>query len=320
MNVSVVIPVYNAEKFVARTIGSVLSQTYRDFEIVVVDDGSTDNSVEEVLKFNDHRIRLIRKPNGGVSSARNIGVKNARGKWIAFIDADDEWKPDKLKLQMDCIECHPDIKWCICLFSVYLNGVLLRNVCAPSSKLFSSENVIRDVLELVANAQPVHTITVLALKSEIEKAGLFDEHLKVGEDIDLWLRIAINNPQACFIRQHLANYHFANEQSLTSTTDRDKLSKIDYCLEKMSEYQNRLTRNRIKYLKSYMSLIVTKRAKMYLKAGESKNAKNFIMTHKSKCFGLPLFFVFLLSLLPGKLILGSYTLKKLFTKRRISVS
>ena len=92
--ISVVIPLYNKEEQIADTLQSIFAQTFQDFEIVIVDDGSTDNSVEEVEKFDDSRIRLIHQTNAGVSAARNRGIEEARGELIAFLDADDEWKPE----------------------------------------------------------------------------------------------------------------------------------------------------------------------------------------------------------------------------------
>ena len=97
--ISVVIPLYNKEKQVAHTLQSVLRQTFQDFEIVIVDDGSTDHSVEEVEKVRDTRIRLVHQQNAGVSAARNRGISEAKYDLIAFLDADDEWKPEYLETQ-----------------------------------------------------------------------------------------------------------------------------------------------------------------------------------------------------------------------------
>jgi len=106
--ISIITPVYNAEKFIEQTIKSVLSQTYRDFELILVDDNSTDNSVSIIKRYmNDSRIRLIELPeNSGAARARNVGIENARGRYIAFLDSDDIWSRKKLEKQIDFMNEH----------------------------------------------------------------------------------------------------------------------------------------------------------------------------------------------------------------------
>ncbi len=118
--ISVVIPLYNKETSVAQSLQSVLSQSYDDFEVVIVDDGSTDGSVAIVEAINDPRIRLIRQENGGPSKARNTGVKNARGEWIVFLDADDELLPGAIEYFADLLKAHQDCKF---LAAPFYNGL-----------------------------------------------------------------------------------------------------------------------------------------------------------------------------------------------------
>ena len=106
--ISVVIPLYNKEGQIAHTLQSVFTQTFQNFEIVIVDDGSTDNSVEEVEKFDDSRIRLIHQTNAGVSAARNRGIEEASGELIAFLDADDVWMPEYLATQYGLYQKYPE--------------------------------------------------------------------------------------------------------------------------------------------------------------------------------------------------------------------
>lgn len=106
--ISVVIPLYNKEKSIASTLQTVLNQTFTDYEIVIVNDGSTDNSVIEVEKVQDDRIRLIHQQNAGVSAARNRGIEEAKGELIAFLDADDEWKPEYLVTQYQLSLKYPE--------------------------------------------------------------------------------------------------------------------------------------------------------------------------------------------------------------------
>lgn len=120
--ISVVIPLYNKEPIIEKTLNSVLSQDYSDFEVVIVDDGSTDNSVAQVEAIYDSRIRLLRQENGGPSKARNTGVKNAKGEWIVFLDADDELLPGALTIFHNLSESHQEIEL-FCCSSIYcING------------------------------------------------------------------------------------------------------------------------------------------------------------------------------------------------------
>ena len=116
--ISVVIPLYNKEEQIAHTLQSVFTQTFQNFEIVIVDDGSTDNSVEEVEKFTDSRIRLIHQTNAGVSAARNRGIEEARGELIAFLDADDEWMPEYLATQYGLYQKYPECSVYACNYEI----------------------------------------------------------------------------------------------------------------------------------------------------------------------------------------------------------
>lgn len=108
---SVIIPLYNKESQIKKTLESVLNQTFKDFEIVIVNDGSIDKSIEVVESFDDNRIRIINQNNSGVSQARNRGIIEANRKWIAFLDADDLWKPNKLEKYSKIINDNIDLEW-----------------------------------------------------------------------------------------------------------------------------------------------------------------------------------------------------------------
>ena len=107
--ISVIIPLYNKEKSITDTVNSVLNQTFKDFELIIVNDGSKDNSLSVVNQFTDKRVKIIDKPNGGVSTARNAGMKRAEGEYIALLDSDDEWLPHKLERQIEVLNENPHI-------------------------------------------------------------------------------------------------------------------------------------------------------------------------------------------------------------------
>src|SRR5690349_3602213 len=106
--VSVIIPTYNRAQFIARAVDSVLEQTYKDFEIIVIDDGSSDNT-QEILKAYEGKIRYVYQQNKGISAARNRGIQEAKGEYIAFLDSDDVWKPEKLSVQVAILDVNPHV-------------------------------------------------------------------------------------------------------------------------------------------------------------------------------------------------------------------
>jgi glycosyltransferase involved in cell wall biosynthesis len=184
---SVIIPAYNAEKFIEASIRSVLAQTVPDFEIVVVDDGSRDRTAEIVRSMADDRIRYIYRENGGVSAARNTGIQNATGEYVCFLDADDFWRPNHLAVVHRLIR-----KFSAC--DVYLTGyeILLhdgRTVqrdCPLASEDMQSDNVFKLIRDY---GYFIHTNSIACRKSVFGTVGLFAVGVKNGEDDDMWYRL-----------------------------------------------------------------------------------------------------------------------------------
>ncbi|MDO5340869.1 MAG: glycosyltransferase family A protein [Bacteroidia bacterium] len=186
--ISVVIPLYNKEKSIQATLESVLSQEYRDFEVVVVDDGSTDRSAEIVKKIEDSRIRIIRKENGGVSSARNAGIIAARGEYIAFLDGDDWWRTDYLGTLVQLISDYPNA-------SLYcLRYKSIEKECDISS--IEADELHSDFRGLIddvwRNYPNIWTGCCCSSKKKLIEVGLFDMRMTHGEDIDMWWRLLLN--------------------------------------------------------------------------------------------------------------------------------
>jgi len=185
--VSVIIPTYNRAHLVGRAIRSVLNQTYQDFEIIVVDDGSTDNTEEVVKGFNDDRIRYIRHDeNRGGAAARNTGIKAAQGEYIAFLDSDDEWLPEKLERQVKAFEKSDSRVGVIYTGSIAVsqNGEATTDYKAP--KLRGS--ILRELL--ISNQIIGGGSNVMVKRELLKKLGGFDEALPSCQDWDLWLRLA----------------------------------------------------------------------------------------------------------------------------------
>lgn len=188
MLVSTIIPTYNRARSVGLAIDSALAQTHRDVEILVVDDGSKDDTAGALAKYGD-RIRYLPKPNGGVSSARNHGLEHARGDAIAFLDSDDEWSPDKLARQVELLEARPEID--LVLTSMMVVDADRRDVEVYSRRQTIPEDghVLRHVLR-----NPAMTPSTAMLRTRVARAmNGFDRALPTAEDLDLHLRIALHH-------------------------------------------------------------------------------------------------------------------------------
>lgn len=194
MKISVVIPLYNKRISVIRALNSVLSQTIHVEEIIVVNDGSTDGSEQLIKDFNHPRLRLISQPNAGVSFARNSGIKEAKGDWIAFLDADDIWMPEFLGTIKSLSEKFPQ---CSVLATSYLlqdhtgerQRIVLRNLT------FSAENgILNNYFEVASSSHPpLWTSAVVVRKTAIENVGGFPVGVKSGEDLLTWAKLAVKN-------------------------------------------------------------------------------------------------------------------------------
>jgi len=207
--ISVVIPLYNKEKSIAATLESVLAQTYTDYEIIVVDDGSTDNGaavVQSIISSFQHLhhshhsiIRLIRKENCGVCSARNRGIQEAKGEYIALLDGDDQWDKDYLAEQVKMIHDFPEAAMLGINFAEMNQGKLIRKLATglPSEYRGYVENYFQmpyRVSDLFCSS------SVVICREVFDKVGMFDERIKYSEDSDMWFRIIANYPVAFYDR------------------------------------------------------------------------------------------------------------------------
>ncbi|MGA1980071.1 MAG: glycosyltransferase [Sedimentisphaerales bacterium] len=184
--VSIIIPTYNRSRLIARAVKSVLNQTYQNFELIIVDDGSTDDTREIVAGFNDKRIRYVRhEENKGEAAARNTGIKVARGGYIAYQDSDDEWFPEKLARQMELLEnASPQVG---VIYTGFWKMENLRKTYIPFSWVNQKNGDIhRELLKGNFIGSPV----VLIKKDCFNRVGLFDERLRNLVDWEMWIRIS----------------------------------------------------------------------------------------------------------------------------------
>lgn len=217
MKVSVVIPVYNKEAFISNSVSSVLNQDYEDLEVIIVDDGSTDNSIGVLDAFTDQRIRIFTQTNRGAAAARNLGIAKASGDWVAFLDADDEWLPTKLSEQVTTLNHHPDIVWAACGFETHcLDKKVVLAAQSFQPDWFESKNVLSDALLPLANGKSLSTITIIARREVLLASGGFDINFRLAEDLDLWYRLAIKHPRIVYIPTPLAFCNTEIQGSLTN--------------------------------------------------------------------------------------------------------
>lgn len=199
--VSVILPTYNRPVLLARAIESVLAQTFSDWELLVVDNGSTDSTEEMIRKFQerDKRIRYLMEKKKGAGAARNRGLKESQGKWFAFLDDDDEWLPEKLTQQAAFVESHPEMG--LLYAQAYVKDRNGKTVgMKPSTK------PALNFLELI-RGNTIPLLTVLVRRRCLEKVGGFVESFQgVAEDYNLWLRVAKEFPIG-YLPQPLAVYH-----------------------------------------------------------------------------------------------------------------
>jgi glycosyltransferase involved in cell wall biosynthesis len=183
--VSVIVPTYNRWPLVSEAVESVLAQGFKDFELIVVNDGSTDETAHELASFGT-RLRLVAQPRRGVAAARNIGVADAKGRYIAFLDSDDLWRPDKLAVQTAYMRQNPRFEICQ-TEEIWLRSGVRVNHKKKHQK--PSGDIFRQSLDLCL----VSPSAVMMTKDLFERLGGFDETLPVCEDYDLWLRIAVEH-------------------------------------------------------------------------------------------------------------------------------
>lgn len=222
VKVSVIIPVFNRENTIERALNSVFSQTYSPVEIIVVDDASNDKT-QEILQRYIHKIKIFRQDNNrGVSAARNRGVSEAEGEWIAFLDSDDEWFPHKLETQMLYLENHPkthilqsDEQW-------------VRNkkkVNPPAKYLKKGGEIFKNCLKTCI----VGPSTVICRRELMHEMHGFDESLPVCEDYDLWLRIAAKYPIPLIDEKLIIKYGGYKDQLslITPAMDRFRVQSLE---------------------------------------------------------------------------------------------
>lgn len=294
--VSVIIPVFNSQKYIEKTLLSVLEQTYKNYEVIIIDDGSQDNSLDIINKiknrFNEEKITILKQNHRGAGAARNRGVQHAKADLIAFLDSDDFWFPEKLKKVVNIFNVKPEVDLVSHdLIRIYQNGY------QEKLQLHRRYNPRIDYFVNLYKINCLATSTVTIRKSILFKVGLFDEHFPPAEEYDLWLKIAVYI-KPYYIKEPLV-YYSVREGSQSEDIDRRLQQEINVLKKHFPELKNR----------SFFAYLIFRR-----RAGQILGAvgKEWLLRGKT-LKAIPLFFMALIQW-PFNLKVYLYPLWVLITK------
>lgn len=265
--ISVVIPLYNKEKQIVKTLQSVLQQTFQDFEVVIVNDGSTDGSVAAAEAVQDARIRIIHQENAGVSAARNRGITEAKYELIAFLDADDRWKPEYLQTQYELTQKYPECSVFACNYEfVHADGSVHPSIIRKLP-FEEQDGILSNYFEVASCSHPpICSISIMARKDALHAVGGFPVGIKSGEDLLTWARLACDgliaysrSAEACFYED---SSHSISRRPSRPHDENDRVGEgLCSLLVKTSDAVTR------RYLKRYISLWYKMRTSVCMRVG-----------------------------------------------------
>lgn len=226
---SVVIPLYNKAEYISRTLKSVLAQSFQNFEVIVVDDGSRDDSLKIARQTDPDKIRVIAQENQGTAVARNTGIEHASGEYIAFLDADDEWKSNYLETIDTLTEKYPQSDVFVTAYRV----VMGKNKYNYSSRLTPDEGCLESYwMTFQYPYDFVWTSATVIRKSTVLKAGCFKPGERIGQDLDLWARVARINPRVAYSSAVCVDY---NRNAGQNARKREKIAYAKAFLQDLEE-------------------------------------------------------------------------------------
>lgn len=272
--ISVVIPLYNKEQYIERTVNSVLSQSFNDFEAIIVDDGSTDSSKSIVEKLIDERFRIVSQSNSGVSAARNLGVEAARAEYVAFLDADDRWEKDFLDTIVNLIDRFP-------LAGMFATGYKILNSAEEvifikkienrngAEESFFFENYFYEACQALP---PICSSSVCVKKESLVSVGMFPLGIRFGEDTAVWSRIAIKEKIAMSSKV-LSNYY---RFGLANNTE-EKFVSLNYHFDYSSllAFQKK-NKGENEDLRRFVEICTLRKAALALRNGDVTAAKKLL--------------------------------------------
>lgn len=292
--ISIVIPTYNHAVFLKKALQSICEQTYINWEAIIVDNNSIDNTEEIVKEFNESRFILKKINNHGViAESRNLGIKVAKGKWVAFLDSDDWWLPTKLEKSIEYI--NPSVDFIYHRLNIERDNKSIFDIEKKTGRRLVN-NITIDLLE---NGNPIATSSVFVRKEIVKKVGMFDEDKKMiaSEDYNLWLRISEVVNDMKYIPESLGYYRMHDK----SVSKRDMSISTQYACNK---YENLL--NHKQYIKYSSALKYQKGRYNFIdnKYDIAKEDLKFVI--KNGCFFLKVKSCFMLSIIISKLVFSRF--------------
>lgn len=260
---SVIIPLYNKENYIKATLNSVVLQTFANFEIIIIDDVSTDNSLISAQQINDERIHIISHPvNKGLSASRNTGIKKAKAEIIAFLDADDLWKPDFLEKIHQLVLQYPEAS----LFATKFEEIYPENVIV-THPFDVKTGIINNFFKVSLNQSIYYPSSLCVRKEAFSEIGLYNEFITFAEDVDFNIRAHISHKIA-YYNEPLMRYRMASENQITHTSLKNKtITDFDFYEEKYPERKD---------LKKYLDFHRYVTAKLYKLSDDRKGYKKML--------------------------------------------
>jgi glycosyltransferase involved in cell wall biosynthesis len=321
LKISAVIPTYNSANFITDAINSILIQSYPIEEIIIVDDGSTDGTEEVIRNLQARGVRYIKQSNQGPSSARNQGIMLAKNEWIAFLDADDQWTPNKIKLQVSSLIRDKEIRLIAAdMKEIDQYGVsLTTSVLAKHNLLASFQKLngkpVTQALTLLLQKNFIPTGTVLVARQTLLEAGLFNEAIRFGEDLELWAKIAARNPIVCLPEILLLRRKHSNNATLNTECMLEDLVKVMQSLKRNIGIE---LANEHCDVNQLIANSLTELGYLYFTQSKYREARStFIASLRSSLSGRA-FAYLLIASLPGSCVKSIKTLRQLKSVKKLN--
>ena len=298
INVTVVIPLYNKSPYIRRSVNSVIAQTYRHFELIVVDDGSTDKSGQIVESINDARIRLITQKNAGEGAARNTGIKAAKNDLIAFLDADDRYNPDFLAVILNLVEKYGATGVYGTSYEIVEKTGQRISWRVPSLRRAGAEDVLIQnyFQEALLGPRVVCSSAVAIYRKIFDEVGFFPEGVQLGGDLDMWMRIGARYPIAVSSYIGAVYHRDAANRADTGRPTGNEFLELNWGLRLLSTVQ--LGKERERYLYEYVCKYQIRMAAELILLGQNVKAREILSQCKTKRFFIVKFWWYFLALVP----------------------